>query len=111
MAAMSPLTGKGARTAFAFTLPIEVILRDLDGLGHVNNAVYLTYLESARNRYVFGLTAKRGIHDFDFILARTVIDFRSAATLFETLHVALRPVRIGTSSWELAYEVRESLTG
>jgi acyl-CoA thioester hydrolase len=33
---------------FRFVHPIEVRFRDLDALGHVNNAVYLTYLESAR---------------------------------------------------------------
>jgi len=96
---------------FAFTLPVTVHLRDLDALGHVNNAVYLTYLETTRNRWVFDLTGKKTVHDFDFILARTHIQFRSAASLHESLNVALRPVRLGTSSWDLEYEVREARSG
>ena len=39
-----------------FTHPIEVRFRDLDALGHVNNAVYLTYLESARIAYWMHVT-------------------------------------------------------
>ena len=96
---------------FAYTLPIEVTLRDLDGLGHVNNSVYLTYLETARNKYVFALTRKRSIHDFEFILARTVIDFRSPASFLEVVDVMLVPSKIGTSSFTFAYEMREAKSG
>jgi acyl-CoA thioester hydrolase len=80
---------------------ISVTLRDCDGLGHVNNAVYSTYIEIARTEYVFGLTDGRRLGDFDFILARTEMDFRSQATLGDELIVQLRPVRIGRKSWEL----------
>ena len=48
-------------TSCAFRHPITVHLRDLDALGHVNNAVYMTYLEMARNRWVFELTGKREV--------------------------------------------------
>jgi acyl-CoA thioester hydrolase len=30
-----------------FTVPMEVRFRDIDSMGHVNNAVYATYLEQA----------------------------------------------------------------
>jgi len=92
---------------YAYTLPIRVCLRDLDGLGHVNNAVYLTYLETARNRYVFERTGKRDVRDFDFILARTEIDFRFPAEMDQTVAVELRPCRIGSRSWDLEYRIRE----
>ena len=37
---------------YRFVLPREVEFRDLDVADHVNNAVYLTYLETARIRYL-----------------------------------------------------------
>jgi acyl-CoA thioester hydrolase len=37
--------------SFKFSTHIEVRFRDLDALGHVNNAVYLTYFEIARLHY------------------------------------------------------------
>ena len=33
-------------------LPMRIRWRDVDSYGHVNNAVYLTYLEEARDRWV-----------------------------------------------------------
>ena len=35
-----------------FETTIGVRYRDIDAMGHVNNAVYATYLEQARVRYV-----------------------------------------------------------
>ena len=37
--------------AFRVHCPVEVRFRDCDPMGHVNNAVYLTYLELARFAY------------------------------------------------------------
>lgn len=54
---------------------IEIRWRDVDAYGHVNNAVYLTYLEEARDAWT---TAVLGpIADtWDFVLARVAIDFK-----------------------------------
>ena len=37
---------------FRFSFPVEVRFADLDALGHLNNAKYLTYAEQARILYV-----------------------------------------------------------
>jgi acyl-CoA thioester hydrolase len=47
---------------------------DVDSLGHVNNAVYLNYLEEARDRLIGELFGQRA---WDFVLARVAIDYRS----------------------------------
>jgi acyl-CoA thioester hydrolase len=88
-----------------WTLDIEVILRDLDGLGHVNNAVYATYLESARTKYVAELAARPLGLDFDFILASLQLDFVSQATLGDVLRVMVWPTRLGRRSFDLAYRI------
>lgn len=36
---------------YTFTLPVQLRWRDFDGLGHVNNATYLTFVEAARLAY------------------------------------------------------------
>lgn len=69
---------------------IQVRWRDLDSLGHVNNAVFMTYLEAARVAYFRALYGEVGSVDFNFILARVEIDFLSPIGLGD------RPVcRIG----------------
>jgi len=84
---------------------------DLDGFGHVNNAVFLTYLEQARLAWFE--QAENGEPDEgeeiplrDVILARTEIDFRSPVVFGETVEIGVRPARLGTKSFELEYELR-----
>ena len=54
---------------------LRIRWRDIDNYGHVNNAVYLNYLEECRDRLVEDLF---GSHEaWDFVLAHVGIDFRS----------------------------------
>jgi acyl-CoA thioester hydrolase len=80
-----------------------VRFRDLDSMGHVNNAVFSTYLEQARLAW-FGETTELPLQDV--ILARTEIDFRSPVAWGETVEIGVRPSRLGTKSFELEYELR-----
>lgn len=80
-----------------------VRFRDLDGMAHVNNAVFSTYLEQARLAW-FGDTDPQPLEDV--ILARTEIDFRSPVRLGEVVEIGVRPARIGTKSFELEYELQ-----
>lgn len=95
----------------AFRHEIKVALRDLDALGHVNHAVYLSYLEVARTHYYFDRRGGTGMEDLDFILGTVSCTYHSPALLHETLTVSLWPTRIGEKSWALAYEIREAATG
>ena len=99
------------RVAWPFEHEIRVIWRDLDAAGHVNNAVYFTYMEAARTEAFLRLRGGSAWRDLDIILARTSLDFRTPATLHETLVVRLWPTRVGGSSFALAYGIREKGTG
>ena len=93
---------------FAFVHTERVRFRDLDGMGHVNNAVFSTYLEQARLAW-YARTPFGGdeLPLTDVILARTEIDFRSPLGLADgTVEIGVRPVRLGTKSFELDYELR-----
>jgi acyl-CoA thioester hydrolase len=79
---------------------------DLDGIGHVNNAVFSVYVEQARLAW-FGLYAADEPTPLqDVILARTEIDFRSQVSFGETVEIGVRPSRIGTKSFEFEFELR-----
>ena len=73
----------------------RVRFRDCDAMGHVNNAVYSTYLEESRIGVLGGLT--------EFILARVEIDFRSELRMGEEVEVRTRCSRIGTKSFDLEH--------
>jgi acyl-CoA thioester hydrolase len=76
---------------------IEIRWRDMDNFGHVNNAVYLTYLEEARDEWVERtLGVGRG---WDFVLAHVSVDFRNELTQDEgTVTARCRLKELGTSS-------------
>ena len=87
-----------------FEHEVEVRFNDCDPMGHVNNAVYLTYLEAARFAWwqnLFGTS--RGSHGF--VVARVEIDYRRQAFPGERLSVRLRVDGISRSSFTVAYEV------
>lgn len=84
---------------------IEIRWRDLDALRHVNNAVYATYLEEARDEW-FVRALGPGGNFWDYVLARVAIDFRRELTQDdEALVVRTRLVRIGTSSLTFREEI------
>jgi acyl-CoA thioester hydrolase len=91
---------------FRFVHAQEVMFRDLDVFGHVNNAVYLTYIENARIGYLREALGVESPEDLLVILANVRIDFRSRASLGEVLDVGARVSRIGTKSFDLDHEVR-----
>ena len=76
----------------------RVRFRDCDAMGHVNNAVFSTYLEEARIGVLGGLAP--------FILARVEIDFRSELRAGEQIEIGTRCARIGTKSFELEHQIR-----
>ena len=86
---------------------VQMRIRDLDGMGHVNNAVYLTYLELARDRYVEQVVGET-LGDLGAALVNLDIDFRAQIASGDDVTVAVRTEELGTSSMVMRYEVRAS---
>ncbi|MBO9349156.1 MAG: acyl-CoA thioesterase, partial [Chloroflexus sp.] len=89
---------------YPFHYRIEVRFRDLDALGHVNNAVYATYFESARiayyQRLVGGSLDRLGI-----ILAELTISYKAPAHFGDELLVGVRVSKIGGKSFTMDYAI------
>jgi acyl-CoA thioester hydrolase len=102
-----------------FTHRIEVRFRDCDPLGHVNNAVYLTYLEQARLvqwRTLWPFGGLRDMNDSErgdgnvrdapgVILARAEIDYNRPARYGDLLEVRIGLAAIGRTSFTYEYEI------
>lgn len=98
---------------FSYYHPITVRYRDLDPQGHVNNAVYLTYLESARLGYYQrvgfyhpGPDALTGL-----VVVRNEIDYLAPILLGDELSVGLRVERLGTKSITFAFQIQKHPEG
>ncbi|AZH24717.1 acyl-CoA thioesterase [Haloplanus aerogenes] len=93
-------------TDFEYETELQVRFRDLDAMGHVNNAVYATYLEQARVDYYDEILGV-GLDDIDTVLVNLQIDYRHEVKLDdETVTIAMGVRDIGRSSVTVAYEMR-----
>ncbi|CAN5331631.1 thioesterase family protein [soil metagenome] len=85
---------------------IEIRWRDVDSYLHVNNAVYATYLEEGREKWLGHTLGDTG-STWDYVLARVAIDFRRELRLEdEAVVVSCRLERIGNSSLTLREQIR-----
>lgn len=91
---------------YPVSVQIDVRWRDVDALGHVNNAVYFTYLEVARTHYFERAFNARAIDDIKFMLASIRCDFLSPAYYGDTVEVGIRILSVGRTSFDFDYEVR-----
>jgi len=84
-------------------IEIRIRWRDVDNYGHVNNAVYLTYLEECRDRWV-----RRTLGDgVDLVIVRIAIDFRKELSLDDgAVLVSCRGTGYGRSSIRTAEAIR-----
>jgi acyl-CoA thioester hydrolase len=86
--------------------PLQVRFRDTDAFGHVNNAVFFTYIELARIRYLLDvLQPEEPFERMPLILARVELDFRSPIMFGEDVEVETQVDRIGRSSIAMSHRM------
>jgi acyl-CoA thioester hydrolase len=86
--------------------PIEIRWRDVDAYGHVNNAVFLTYLEEARDEWLERALGAEG-DAWDYVIARIEVDFRRELTLEDDRIVSRCALHsLGSSSIRTREELR-----
>lgn len=95
-----------ANALFRFSTTFDIRWRDLDALGHVNNAVYFTYLEQTRIRYLHKLKMiSNNPVDIGIILAEASCQFKSPLELGEQVTVYLRVSELRNSSFIIEYRM------
>ena len=93
-----------------FSHRLQVRFRDCDPLGHVNHAVYLTYLEQARFNLwrTIGIASPDGERVPGVILARAEIDYRRPASYGDILEIQLGLAGTGRTSFTYEYEILDA---
>jgi len=88
-----------------FQTPIAVRFKDIDAMGHVNNAVFTTYLEEARAAFCREVLGIRTLEAFDFLVARIEINYRRPLRYGEPLAASVRVAGVGATSFTLEYRL------
>jgi len=97
-----------------FTTEVAVRYDDLDTYGHVNNVRYGTYIEEGRVGYLAEIVGD-GTREFlaggtGIVVAHLELDFERPVGPTESVTVAVEVPRLGTTSFPMAYEVRDGGT-
>jgi acyl-CoA thioester hydrolase len=92
------------RADFCHWISIEVRWGDMDYLGHVNNAVYFTYCESARISLfaAIGCYGRQAAEEGPSLVSATC-DFKRQVIFPATLDVGVRVGEIGHRSFHMHY--------
>lgn len=93
-----------------FSIRIPIRFRDIDVLGHVNNAVYFTYMEQARAEYWVHLFGIENLRELGFIVAHAECDFKVAARYGDEIEVSIRTSSVRNSSFVWEYAIRNPKT-
>lgn len=85
---------------------IQVRLTDIDILGHVNNAIYLTYFEMTRIHYFSQLVGP----DWDWmengvVLVQNEVQYHMPVFLADAPQIHMFCTKIGNKSFTLSYEL------
>jgi len=91
--------------SFPYKVVIEVAFRDLDALGHVNNAIYLSYMETARIKFLVDLLTVTSLHDLPVIMAEATCTYKAPAFFGEQLTVGVGVSRFGSKSFDMTYRI------
>ena len=97
-------------TGYAYRHRLSVRFRDCDAMGHVNHAVYFTYLEQCRLTFWRETTGAPSPYT-RVIIARAECDYRAPAVFGDELEIAVRVGEIGGSSFTLVYEITQVPSG
>jgi acyl-CoA thioester hydrolase len=90
---------------FRHRTQLEVRFRDIDALKHVNNAVFFSYLEQARARYLSDVLDLDMVRGLPMILASVRLDYRSPIQFGEHISVGTRVDWIGTTSISMSHRM------
>lgn len=88
-----------------FTTPIEIRFSDLDAYGHVNNALFFTYLETARIKLFqqhFGAFLGS---ELMFLVVRAECDYRLPIEMNDPLQITIHIDQVRHSSFTFSYQI------
>lgn len=94
-----------SKASFPFYEEITVRFRDIDAMGHVNNAVYFTYMEMARTAFFTHFLKIEKPLDIPIILGEARCRYLTPAYFGETLRVGLGVSRWGRKSFDFVYRI------
>ena len=104
-------TSPAARNKQLARIPMSVRWRDMDAMGHVNNAKYVSYLEEARVRWMLGVPGASMTDRIAPVVAATNVNYRAPIVWPNDIVVELFVERLGNSSVTIGHRIVDGKNG
>ena len=92
--------------------PIHIRFNDIDVIGHVNNAIYLSYFEEARKDFFNELIDMKWDWSTEgTLLARNELDYKVPIHLEDEARIEIWVSRIGNKSLDISYRIVKNDNG
>lgn len=88
-----------------FSLPIDVRFSDLDMYGHVNSAVYFSYMEQARVKLFMDTFLKLSQKGVLLVVVSAECHYKREIFLTDKVIVTVTIDKVGNSSFDLTYNI------
>lgn len=96
--------------SFKYKTTIDTRFADFDMMGHVNNAVYFTYMEIARAKY-WNQAIQWDWKKTGVVIAQASLDYILPVFIEDKISMYVRTSRIGNSSFDLEYLLVKLVNG
>jgi acyl-CoA thioester hydrolase len=91
-----------------YSTSIDLRFSDLDLYGHVNSAIYFTYLETARVKLFMEAFQELTDQGIFIVVGRAECDYKFPILLNDTVVVSAWVSRIGATSFDLTYDIHDN---
>lgn len=88
-------------------LKLQIRFKDLDSVGHVNNAVHLTYFEMGRVDYIYKFMGGFDPDNAGFVIAHTEVDYRKPIYLDSRIEIVTSITNVGNSSFTFSHVLED----
>ena len=92
-------------TDSSLRIELQVRYGDLDTLGHVNNAVYLTYFELGRVMYFRKYLPSFDASNVRFVIAKAEVEFKKSITMDDRIYLDTSLDSIGNTSFTFLHRI------
>ena len=88
-----------------FSINISIRFRDIDYMGHVNNAVFFTFFEEGRKAFLNKILNISDPDDYNFILAHISCDYLKPVKINDLITLQLWIGKTGSKSFTFIYKL------
>ncbi|HKJ97125.1 MAG TPA: thioesterase family protein [Thermoplasmataceae archaeon] len=88
-------------------ISLQIRFKDLDSVGHVNNAIHLTYFEMGRVDYITRFFGNFDPSNAGFVIVHSEVDYKKPIYLNSRVEIVTKITGVGTTSFTFSHMLED----